>query len=103
MANKDDLKNAIKTASDLNDEYIVSVDKYINIDQLTPVLDFDEYKITKRPDKENVFDVFLIKNKKVIQNRKAVIRNNVLFVCRKPSKKIFSFYKFYLVFSLFGR
>jgi hypothetical protein len=97
-----DLKNAIKQSADLNDEYIVHVDKYVNINVLMNNMNITDYKIKKRKDSE-VYDVSFYKNLKLVETRKAIFKGNDLHVARYATPKTMSFYQVYLVFSLFGR
>jgi hypothetical protein len=96
------LKNAIKTASDTGDEYLVLVDKYVDISSVLSTLNCSSYKVVNRKDSE-IYDIFFYKENKLLQVRKGIIKGTGLQVAREPSRRQMSFFNFYLVFSLFGR
>jgi len=97
-----DLKNAIKLSADLNDEYVVHTDKYVNIQSIIPVMNITDYKIKKRKESD-VYDVSFYRHLKLVETRKAIFKGNDLLVARHANPKRMSFYRVYLVLSLFGR
>lgn len=96
------LKDEIKQASDLGDDFYVSVDKYIPVKEFIGSMDVSSYKVNKRADTD-VYDVHFYKNNKYKVSRKGIIKGNSLHVARESNKRQFSLYNIYLVFTLFHR
>ena len=96
------LKDEIKQASDLNDDYVVHLDKYIPVKEYTNGMDISHYKAKKRPECD-VYDIHFYKDNSYRFSRKAIIKNNSLHVSRESNKRGISLYNIYLVFTLFRR
>jgi hypothetical protein len=96
------LKDEIKQASDLNDEFVVNIEKYIPVKEFTSNLDITSYKVIKRENCD-VYDVHFYKNNKYKMGRKGIIKSNALHVSRESSKRNMTLYNIYLVFTLFRR
>ena len=96
------LKDEIKQAHDLGDDFSVNVDKYILVKDFIGSMDVSSYKVVKRSDTD-VYDVHFYKNNKYKLSRKGIIKSNVLHVARESNKRQFSLYNIYLVFTLFRR
>jgi hypothetical protein len=96
------LKEDIKQASDLGDDYIVQLDKYVPIKEYTANMDVTNYRVIKRIDSD-VYDIHFYKKNRYRFTRKAVIKNNVFHVSRESNKRGLSLYNIYLVFTLFRR
>lgn len=98
----DQLKNAIKQAADLGDDYEVIVEKYLDANQVALILGATKYKIVKIKDVD-AYNVHFYKNNKLLEVRRGKINSTTLQVSREPNKKARSFFNLYLTFSLFGR
>jgi len=96
------LKDEIKQAHELGDDYYVNVEKYIPVKEFIGSMDVSSYKVVKRPDAD-VYDVHFYKNNKYKVSRKGIIKGNVLQVARESNKRQLSLYNIYLVFTLFRR
>jgi hypothetical protein len=96
------LKDEIKQAHDLGDEYNVQVEKYLPIKEFMGSMDISNWKAKKRPDCD-VYDVHFYKNNKYKLSRKGVIKSNVMQVSREANNRQMSLYNIYLVFTLFRR
>jgi hypothetical protein len=96
------LKDEIKQASDLGDDFYVNVDKYIPVKDFIGNMDVSSYKVVKRVDSD-VYDVHFYKNNKYKLSRKGIIKSNALHVARESNKRQLSLYNIYLVFTLFRR
>jgi hypothetical protein len=96
------LKDEIKQASDLGDDFNVNVDKYIPVKEFIGSMDISTYKVVKRVDSD-VYDVHFYKNNKYKLSRKGIIKGNAIHVSRESNKRQLSLYNIYLVFTLFRR
>ena len=95
------LKNDIKQSFNLNDEYTVQVDKYVDIKDYMFHMDLTKYKIIPCRDKQGVFndvyDIVFYNDDKMVENkRKGIIKNGNVFVKRNvKSQKHFNLYNFF--------
>ena len=105
MANE--LKNAIKQCSGLNDEYMVQVGKYIPILDYMKHIDVTHYKVIQQKDNKDVlkevYDIIFYNGNKVVDKRKGVIKSDGLCVARDLKKCKHNFiYNFFFNLKLFS-
>lgn len=102
---KDDklnLKSEIVLYAELGDDFIQNVNKYVPLDDILPLLNISCYKVIKRAN-HDIYDVIFYNDNKMIESRKAIIKNDVLHVARKASPRKMSLFNVYLNLRLFGR
>ena len=86
------LKNDIKQSFDLNDDYTVQVDKYVNITDYMQHMDVTHYKVNQCKDKlgvlKDIYDVVFYNDNKIVENkRKGIVKNGTMFLKRNVTQQ----------------
>ncbi len=108
MANIKDneLKTSIKQCSDISDDFLVQVDKFIPILEYMKHMDVSHYKVSQRKDKQevlkDVYDVVFYNGNKVVEKRKGVVKDGLCIARNLKKEKHSLIYNFFFNFKLFS-
>ncbi len=102
-----ELKKSIKLSNDLNDDYVVQVDKYVSILEYIKHMDVSHYKVVQLKNKQDlpkdVYDIVFYNGNKVVEKRKGVIKDSVICVARNLKKERHSLiYNFFFNLKIFS-
>ena len=102
-----ELKKAIKMSNDLGESYVVKVDKYVNVLDYMNHIDASEYRVDQLKNKQDVlkdvYDVVFYNGNKIVEKRKAVVKDGGLCVARNVKKGKHSLiYNFFFNLKLFS-
>ena len=102
-----ELKKSIKLSNDMNEDYVVQVDKYISILEYMKHMDVSHYKVVQLKNKldvpKEVYDIVFYNDHKVVDKRKGVIKDGVIQVARNLKKQKHNFiYNFFFNLKLFS-
>lgn len=103
----EELKNAIKQCSDLNDDYSVQVERYVPVLDYMKHMDVSHYKVVQRKDKQDVlkdvYDIVFYNGNKIVEKRKGIIKGTSMHVARNLKKEKHSaIYNFFFNLKLFS-
>ena len=97
-----DLKTKIKQSNELGDDYVETIDKYVELNvYLNSLNNVTRYAVSKKNDSDIFYNVVLYDNNKVLERRKEILKDNKIYIAKRVRHRTCFLHGLYFRFSLF--